>query len=256
MKKIIYEYPLSERIRSLLRLEHLFTSVLYHIKGSAEWDSRTTVAHFIDLLELVNRFDFKTELIQELNSHVQILEQWQSSPAIDIERLTDLLEQSNRLITKLEQLKHPLIENFAGQYLVNLVQQRRAIIGGTSSCDLPSLYYWLQKNPKIRQKELNSWLKLLEPLQEASEFILYLIRNKMVISQKIAVEGFFQLKLDNNIDCQLVQVILPPEYLAYPEIKGGKKRFTIRFFEYPQTDVQPLQTEDDVNFELGCCCVG
>jgi cell division protein ZapD len=48
-------------------------------------------------------------------------------------------------------------------------------------------------------------------------------------------------------------VNLPIDHACYPEINGGKHRFTIRFFEHPVPAERPLQTNHDVAFELACC---
>ena len=49
--RLVYEHPLSERIRTLLRIENLF-SRLDHYSGSPDlWDVRLTVSLLIDLNE-------------------------------------------------------------------------------------------------------------------------------------------------------------------------------------------------------------
>ena len=42
-KKVLYEQPLNERIRSFLRLEYLFQQAAYHLSLQSEWDSRATL---------------------------------------------------------------------------------------------------------------------------------------------------------------------------------------------------------------------
>jgi cell division protein ZapD len=138
-------------------------------------------------------------------------------------------------------------------YLINLVRQKLTVTGGTSRCDLPGYYHWLQRNPKMRQAELTEWLTPLEPLRKAVELNLYLIRNNANVSQETAVTGVFQSKLEAQGNYQMIQVGLPPEHPCFPEISGGKQRFTIRFWKIPATDIRPVPAEQDVNFELSCC---
>ncbi|MDM8558144.1 cell division protein ZapD [Candidatus Parabeggiatoa sp. HSG14] len=252
-KKVIYEQPLSDPMKNFLRLEYLFEDIVYHLKGPSEWDSRAVINRYIEINEFLNRFDFKTALIRDLTIHAKHLAQWQRTPEVDSSRLNDLLTQTTIIIDKLGKVDTNGDKYSLQQKLIHLVQKRRAILGGTSRSDLPGFYYWLQKGPKQRQSELSKWLEPYEPLHEALELNLYFIRNNAVVSQEVALGGFFQSKLENtNVAYQMIQVMMPIEHTCYPEINGGKQRFTIRFFEQ-QTNEQPLQSEIDIKFELGCC---
>lgn len=253
-KKIIYEQPLNERIRNLLRLEFLFAGIKYRFKGPTEWDSRAVITGIIEVVDFITRIDFKAELIKDLNQHTQILERWQSIPDVDTERLDKLLDKTIILIDKLGELEEPPGESLLQHQLIHLVRLRSSITGGTSGGDLPGYHHWLHKNPKQRQNEISEWLAPLMPLREAVDLDLYLIRNNAIISHETAINGSFQSKLDANSQYQIIQVIMSMEHPCYPEINGGKQRFTIRFFEPANVDERPLQTEQNVNFEL-CCCM-
>jgi cell division protein ZapD len=253
-KKILYEHPLNERMRTLLRLEYLFDSMMYHLKGPAEWDSRAVIERLIEGLELITRLDIKG-LSQDLEYHIQTLERWQRTPEVDTQRLSQLLNQTRHLYTELENIEGLLNEYLTQHQLFNLVRQRMTIAGGSSRCDLPSYHYWLQKNPKQRISQINEWLAPLQPLRDAVELDLYLIRNNASISQEIALSGFFQYKLEPNVSYHIIQVYMPQEHFCYPDISGGGRRFTIRFFEQPLPQEQPRPIEQDVSFELKCCMV-
>lgn len=254
-KKVYYEQPLNDRMKNLLRIEHLLTGMMYYLTGPSEWDTRAVIKELVEILDLLERNDYLTDLVKDLEQHTQTLDHWQRTPEVDTERLTQLLTRTTTLISQLRDLQqHQSINNLANHYLINLLRQRLTIIGGTSRGDLPGYFHWLQKNPKHRQNELNEWLTPLEPLREALEMDLYLIRNNAITTQETAITGHFQTKLDaNNATYQLIQVALPLEQPYYPEINGGKQRFTIRFLKQPQVDQRPMPYEQDVNFELSCC---
>jgi cell division protein ZapD len=254
-KRTLYEQPLNERIRNFLRLEHLFAGVMYHLKGPAEWDSRAVIDSLIEILDFIGRIDFKAELIKDLEHHAQILERWQRTPNVDNERIGNLLGKIKSILEKFAEGNAPLGTTLTQHQLLNVIRQRNTIAGGTCRCDLPNYHHWLHRNPKQRQHDLNEWLMPLEPLREAVDLNLYLIRNNTTTSLETAVTGFFQSKLDVNATYQLIQVALPIESPYYPEINGGKQRFTIRFFEQSHVEERPLQTEQDVNFELCCCMI-
>lgn len=256
-KKVLYEHPLNERIRILLRLEHLFENIMYRIKGPSEWDSRAVISSIIEILDLTSRIDFKVELIKDLEYHTQILERWQSLANVDHERLNKLINKTGILIDRINELGEVVGERLLQHKLISVIKQRRNIAGGLSNSDLPAYYHWLQKYPKRRQDDLTDWLEPLEPLRDAIDLNLYLIRNNAMTTSEIANAGFFQSKLDSptNTNYHIIQVLMPIVHPCYPEISGGKQRFTIRFFENNTVEERPLQTQQDINFELRCCMV-
>ena len=66
---LIYEYPLNERIRVLLRLETLFQQLQHDLEGSSRWDSRAALLTFIELLGFIGRGELRAELLKELERH-------------------------------------------------------------------------------------------------------------------------------------------------------------------------------------------
>lgn len=252
-KKVVYEQPLNERVRSWLRLEYLFACVGNRMKSLSGWDSRAAVSALVEVLEFIGRTDVKMDLIRDLEQHLQGLKRWREMPGVDERRLTQIVQKLENLIAALSTTEGQLGQLLAHNHLINLVRQRSAIPGGTCNFDLPAYHYWLQRSPKQRQKDLNEWLAVFEPLREAIDLHLYLLRNHANTSQEIASAGFFQTRLDPQIPYQLVRISLPVEYNCYPEISGGKHRFSVRFFEYDTVQTQPRPTEQDIYFEL-CCC--
>lgn len=254
-KKITYEQPLNDHIRYLLRLAHLFEGIQYWLKGPTAWDSRAAIELINELLEMLNKIDLKDELIHDLDHHIRGLERWRSLPKVDNERLDQLQQHAQTIRAQLTQFDPRYPEQIAQYSLLASIRQRSNIIGGSARSDLPSYHFWLNHPPKQRVDELNGWLAPLEALREAIAFTLYMVRNNAVSVQGKAMAGFFQSSLDvSQGEYQLIQVLLPIDHDCYPEINGGKQRFTIRFYEQPDTKERALQTEQDVNFEL-CCCL-
>ena len=249
-KKIVYEQAVNDRMRNLLRLEFLFAGIMYRLKGPTEWDSRAVMSGIIEILEFINRIDFKAELLKDLKQQIQILERWQIEPFVDKEQLEKLLSQSQSLIIQLEEIEGKIDEGLSEHQLIHLVRQRSNISGGTCRCDLPSYHYWLQKNPKQRLNDLNEWLAPLKLLSDAVNLDLYLIRNNSIISQETAEMGLFKSKLNTNASYKLIRVIMRKEQQFYPEINGSKQRFSIRFFEQNQPEQISQPTEQNVKFEL------
>ena len=254
-KQIVYEQPLNGHIKYLLRLEYLFAGIMYSLKSPAEWDARAVINNLIEILELIARVDPSPELSNDLHLHLQTLQRWSHAPNADSEHLAELIQQTKVLAECLTTNSEPIGASFAQHHLLRMIQQRGNIVGGTGRSDLPSFYYWLQKNPKQRHAELIEWLTPLEPLRDANDLNLYLIRNNAQVSTQIAEAGLFQTTLDSGTAYQLIQVVLPLEQVGYPDIRTGRRNLTVKFMEQAEAQRAPKPFEQDINFELRCCMI-
>lgn len=254
-QKLVYEQPLNEHVRAWLRLEYLFCHVEHRIKGVSSWDSRAAVAGLIDILEFVARNDIKPELIKDIEKHIQTYQRWREIPGVDEVRLNNLLHRLKTALDSLSGMDRQPGRKLYEHPLLASVRQRSSIPGGTCRFDVPAYHYWLQAGPKQRSADLREWLNILEPLRTAIDLDLYLIRNNARVSVELAKDGFFQAKLDNQTAFQIIRISLPGEYGCYPEISGGKHRFSVRFFEYRSGYDSPVQTGQDVSFELYRCMI-
>ncbi len=70
---ITYEYPLNERIRTLLRLEDLFERSRYFIARAGAHDHHMALITLFEILEVAGRADLKSDLLQELERQKQVL---------------------------------------------------------------------------------------------------------------------------------------------------------------------------------------
>lgn len=252
-KRTVYEQPLNERIRTWLRLEYLFLCAHYHAKGLASWESKAAVDALIELIEFIARTDLKPDLIKDLERRMQQLVPWKEAPGVDTKRLDSILKKLSELLAELANIEGSLAQCLLDTPFLSTIRQRHAIPGGSCRFDLPNYYHWLQRPAKQRQIDLNDWLNTLSPLQESINAILYLVRHHGQRSQEIAQEGFYQAKLDSSPETQLIRVVLHGEQTSYPEISGGKHRFTLRFFEYTDSQEAPVAFKQDIGFDLYRC---
>ena len=63
---ISYEYPLSERVRTLLRLEDLYERVDYFCAKNDPLEHHVALLSIFEILEVSGRADLKSDLLQEL----------------------------------------------------------------------------------------------------------------------------------------------------------------------------------------------
>lgn len=250
---IAYEQPLNERMRSFLRMEHLFNQITHYINGDSEWDSRNAITALIEIVDFISRSDIKSELIKELERHAATLGALTDSPAVDSRKLAAILNKIDYFLGILRDSAYqPGAALRQNEFLMS-IKQRIAIPGGTCNFDIPGYFYWLHRSFQDKSVDFQIWQKEIILLRDSIQLSLQMVRNSNTPSNELAERGFYQKQIEANVACHLIRVILPRESKYYPEISGGKHRFAIRFMEQPSTSERPYQTKDNVSFELHCC---
>lgn len=256
IQRILYEYPLNERIRSLLRLEFLFRQLAHSNAGESEWDARFALQSLFQVQELCVRKELKGELSRELRRQADALDRHRASAGIDLQALDMTLSEVRQTDAALLQ---PDGESggealqLAQHNLLNSVRQRISIPGGTCRFDLPALHHWLQTPLAHRHRQMDAWLRPMTPIRQAVDLILELLRASAIPRQTTAVGGFYQQSPNHQKSPQLARVVVAAEPGLFPEFSGNGHRYSIRFLSQPDISRRPRQTTDDVDFRLACC---
>jgi len=251
---IIYEQPLNERMRTFMRLEHLFQQTEYNMRGFSVWDSRATIAGLIDILEILSRGDLKNEIFKELEHQQGALAGLKSMHGVDHQQLNNILTQLQSVQDKLHNHSEQLGQSLRENELLNSLRQRSSITCGCCNFDLPAYHFWLQQAPEKRLDVLEQWYENLTVISAPINLILAILREGADPRQRVAEQGFYQQSPDSAAPVQMLRVSLPADAPYFPEISAGKHRFTIRMLE-PQESGRPLQTQDNVEFTLWCCAL-
>jgi cell division protein ZapD len=248
-----FEQPLSERMRTFLRIEFLYEQLLFHVDEPTEFGSRAAVTALLEILTILGRGDVRTDVSKELERHADMLGRYRSQPGVDPARLTGLIDNIEDLRVRLAeagpQMMHPLKEcDF-----LNTIRHRSAIPGGTCVFDLPDYGYWLHLPAGERRRQLEDWTGRLKPICESVAEVLWLTREATEASEHVATGGFYQYNVDRNEQLNLVRVLLPSSAGIFPEISAGPHRFTVRFLRWRGVDTRPMQVNQDVRFLLALC---
>jgi cell division protein ZapD len=250
----VYEHPLTEKVRTLLRLEHLFEQIGVHLPQPHPSNSRVAVAGILDVVSIVGRTDLRSELLKELERQLGTLGRLRRSPGVDVERLDQIVDHLARVRDTLHGHTGHLAQGLRQNDFLKTVHQRSPIPGGSCAFDLPLYHYWLERPHSRRLSDLQAWMDELEPLEQAVHLLLQIVRGSGRSSERTAAEGFFQMSLDAQAPVHLVRVAVPADLELIAEISGGKHRFSVRFME-PQGWERPSQTDRDVAFNLTCCII-
>ncbi|MBI5921278.1 MAG: cell division protein ZapD [Betaproteobacteria bacterium] len=248
---IIYEYPLNERVRTLLRLEDLYDKALHFVTADAPEDHHVALMMIFEILEVASRADLKFDLIQELERQRQTLLSFRNNPDISEEALAGALHEIEQ--ASVQMLAMP---GKVGQYLrendwLMSIKNRATIPGGVCEFDLPAYHYWLHRDPQQRRDSLNGWLEPILPIQAGLSIVLRLLRASGRPEPQVAGGGAYQLMLAGRT-AQMLRLRVSRSDPYIPEISANKYALNIRFTA-PDGDLRPRQADVDVAFELTFC---
>ncbi|MEX2524697.1 MAG: cell division protein ZapD [Gammaproteobacteria bacterium] len=250
---INYEQPLNERIRTFLRLEFLFEQIDHCLDRMTQSDMRMSISYLIDIVDLIGRTDVKNEVIKELEKYGKNLENFQTRSGVDSDRLDSILDDIRSSLDQLRNSRMLPGQTLRNDEFISFIKQRNNIPGGTCSFDLPSYHHWLNQKQELHNEQFNYWMKDLIAFKNGIFLILHIIRNSSNPSLENAENGFFQKSLETGTKCQMIRVVLANNSPYYPEISGGKHRFTIRFMHRPDLASRPIPATETIEFKLYCC---
>ncbi|MCI0653306.1 MAG: cell division protein ZapD [Methylococcaceae bacterium] len=249
---LVFEFPLSERIRIFLRLEQLFQQVDYFMVRTCVWDSRAVITILLDILTIFSRNDLKSEILKELERHSSVLAKISRSQGVDHEKLELTRHELDKISRELYATNGKIGLSLMENELFKSISQRSSIPGGTCAFDLPEYHFWLEQDEHRRHQDLLEWVQPFMSIRKAIDLILRFIRQSSIPTEEIANGGFFQQSLDRSLPYQLLCVSIVASMPYFAEISGGKHRFTVRFMTADKNE-RPAQTSKNIQFLLTRC---
>ena len=248
-----YELPLSERMRTLLRIEFLYRQLLYTFDTDSRWATRATISTLLEILAILLRGDVRGEVQKELDQHINALQQFQSQPGVDAKRLESLIRNLVESRAQVLAIGTRYLQPLKESEFLRAIQHRNSIPGGTCEFDLPEYNHWLRQPYSRREQDLERWIGAIRPLCDAVVEVLWLVRESAEPMDKTAINGMYQHTMRKDAHGRLLRVILSDSSTLYPEISGSQHRFTIRFLEWSTIESRAVQTGHDVPFQLAIC---
>lgn len=249
--KILYEYPFSERVRTLLRLEDLFEKLAYFSAQAHHFCHHTALVTLFEILEVTSRADLKSDLLQELERHKQTLLTLRNNPQVSESALAAVLADIDRAQQALNATPGKAGQVLRDNEWLTSIRSRASIPGGTCEFDLPSYHAWLMRPAEERTRDLAAWTQQLAQFNHGLAIVLRLLRETAHHSTQVAQQGAFQHMLQGRTHA-LLQVRVDPSLGAIPEISANKYMLWIRFTTADR-DQKPRPIERDVPFDLALC---
>ena len=249
--QISYEFPLNERIRTLLRLESLYERIRFYTGRDEPLEHHAALLALFEILDVAGRADLKSEMIQELERQRQSLGALRSNPAISMEALEGVLEDIDSAAQGLQQSSGKTGQELRENEWLMGIRQRAAIPGGVCEFDLPSYHYWLHQAAVMRRADIEGWLTPFLPLEQGVGIILKILRESGRTSQQLAAQGVYQQMMGGRL-AQLLRLRVDGTYECVPEVSANKYALNIRF-TIPGGSQRPRVSQSDVPFELTFC---
>ncbi len=248
---IIYDFPLNERLRTLLRLEDIYAKTFYFTEKSTSNDHQAALGAMFEILEVASRADLKSDLLQELERQKRHLSALRSNPEISEKALDAILSEIENVSSALFALNGKIGQHLRENEWLMGIKQRANIPGGTCEFDLPSYHYWLNQDAVFRRNYIKAWLAPMLPISDAVDIILRLLRESGKAHRFTAHQGNFQQMQGGRV-AQMLRVSLSGNLPCIPEVSANKYVLNIRFVA-PNYTAKNALYDQDVAFELTFC---
>jgi len=250
---IVYEYPLNESMRTMLRLEHLFDRLGQLIEREAPVDHHHALATIFEIMDVGSRADLKSDLLKELEKHRQQLLGYRGNPAIAEAALEGMLARIDGAFARLNnQLSGKAGAALTANEWLMSIRSRISIPGGTCEFDLPAYYAWQQLDAKRRRTDLLQWVGTLMPIAEALQVLLGLLRESGTPQRVVAIAGQYSQSLPAGRVYQLMRVRIDKALQLVPEISGHRLMMLVRLMRQ-EADGRLRPSDGDTPFELTLC---
>jgi cell division protein ZapD len=249
---ILYEYPFNERIRTYLRLEHLFLRLAELMSRSEALDHHFALTTIFEVMDVGARADLKSDVLKDLDKQKQILNGYRGNPAIAESVLNKVIGQLDHCFNSLNGLAGKAGQALTENDWLMSIRSRVGIPGGTCEFDLPAYFAWQHRSVDDRQRDLQRWASTLAPLAESIHLLLKMLRDSGSPQKVVALGGQFQQNLPQGRTFQLLRLSIDSALQVIPEISGNRLMVSIRLMRHGDDDRLHASGEEGA-FELTLC---
>lgn len=249
---ILYEYPCNERVRSLLRVEHLFDRLFFFAKAGEIHHHQVAVATLFDLLEVCDRSDLRGAVLQDLERQRSALAALREHPGVEprsLDAMLDEIQDTTAALSAQGKIGQELRDN---EWMASL-RGRLAVPGGSSQIDMPSYFCWQIRPLEQRLNDLHRWISPFLPLYKGLALILRVLRTSGDAVDQVAKQGAYQEMLSGKV-FQLLRVWVDAGLGVFPEMSANKYVIWVRFAAQ-DAELKPQPIVSDVPFKLARCTI-
>ncbi len=249
---ILYEYPFNERIRTYLRLEHLFRRLGELVERESPIDHHYALTTIFEIMDVGARADLKADVLKDLDKQKLVLNSYRGNPAISEVVLDEVTRQLEGCFAAVNNLPGKVGQSLTENDWLMSIRSRIGIPGGTCEFDLPAYYAWQHFSAAARQQDLQRWIAPLVPLAESIRVLLTLLRDSGAPQKVVALAGQYQQTLPQGRTFQLLRLHIDSTLGLVPEISGNRLMVSVRLMRHESDDRLRTSTTDSA-FELTLC---
>lgn len=249
---ILYEYPFNERVRTYLRLEHLFGRLSDLMSRTDPLDHHFAIQSIFEVMDVASRADMKSDVLKDIDRHRAHLNAYRGNPAISERVLDEVIGQLDASFSQLNGTAGKTGQSLTENDWLMAIRSRIGIPGGTCEFDLPAYFHWQHQPSQQRQADLQRWVQSLVPLAEAIALLMKMMRDSGSPHKVVAPNGQFQQNLPQGRTYQLLRLAIDPQLALIPEISGNRLMLSVRLLKQGEDDrLHPAG--EDASFELTLC---
>ncbi len=224
-----YDFPLSPRARTYLKLERLIKC----IEESNDYDSvqhiMLALRCIVDFIDIVDGSSaIKIDLLKDLERCDGQLKKWEEDSECDteyVETLRDKIKNARLVLDSFTRQRTVLKDD----PIIELIKPRFLTPGGINCFDTPMFDYWINQTAEKKKICFEKWLHEIDCIKVPVYTILYLWRLCANYTEKYAKQGFMQETADT---CDLINIQYDESVAAYPVVSGFQSRVNIRFLPF------------------------
>jgi cell division protein ZapD len=249
---ILYEYPFNERIRTYLRLEHLFHRLQVLVDRDDARDHHYALVTLFEIMDVGARADLKSDVLRDLDKHRQQFQNFRGNPQIDQRVLEESIDKFEQHFSALNAISGKAGQSLTENEWLMSIRSRSGIPGGTCSFDLPSYFAWQQQQPTPRRDSLQQWVRPLLPLAGSIALLLQMLRDSGTPQKVVAPNGVFQQNLPQGRTFNLLRLSVNKHSGFIPEISGNRLMVSVRFMRMDERQ-HLTPAGSDFSFEMALC---
>lgn len=249
---ILYEYPFNERIRTYLRLQHLFNRLGQLMARTDAVDHHFALTTVFEIVEVASRSELKSDLLKDLERLRQIYNGYLGNPAISERALDDVITQLDDHFEALNQVSGKIGQSLSDNDFLMALRSRAVIPAGACEFDLPAYHAWQHQAAASRKQDLVQWVEPFGPLAQSLKLLLQILRESGNSQKVMATAGQLQQNLSQGRSYQLLRLKIDDTLGITPEIGCNRFLLVIHMMRQ-QRNGKLVPTTDDVPFEITLC---
>jgi cell division protein ZapD len=250
---IVYEHPFNERVRTYLRLEHLFKRLAQLLARDDAIDHHFAFVTIFEVIEVASRSELKSDVLKDLEKNKQHMLTFRANPGIAQDVLEGVITQIETAFAAVNLQTGKAGASLNDNEWMTSVRSRIAIPAGTCEFDLPAYFHWQHLSPERRREDVQRWASSLWPLAQAINLLLKLLRDTGSTQKVMALGGQYQQHLPQGRSFQLLRLRINDQLGLVPEISANRLIVSVRLLRLSSDDKLPTAASDDAGFELTLC---